>query len=126
MVLRYKALVAFALAIFVLVWWNGVEFFPLSSIPMYTKPALSSTVLYFRVLDAAGNVVNDNAAFFVAIHRSGDEVAAGTCFGSRPNTCHDYFSLIARWLEQPITVELWQWDYKTDERTRVTTVPINP
>jgi len=66
MVLRYKALVAFALAIFVLVWWNGVEFFPLSSIPMYTKPALSSTVLYFRVLDAEGNVVNDNAAFFVA------------------------------------------------------------
>ncbi len=124
MVLRYKALVAVALAVFALIWLYQVEFFPLSTIPMYENAVTGSEFHYLNVLDAQGQIINDNDAFFVAIYHSGDEIAGKDCFGGRAAVCHDYFTLIADWLQQDITVEHWRWDYKTGERSVVATVPI--
>ena len=124
MVLRYKALVAVTIGIFALVWLFQIEFFPLSAIPMYEDAMTTSEFHYLTVLDSQARIVNDNPAFFVAIYHTGDEVAAKDCFGGRAAVCHDYFTLVANWLHQNITVEHWQWDYKTGARSVVMSVPM--
>jgi hypothetical protein len=123
-VLRYKALVVAVIIAFVVIWWNRVEFFPLSTMQMYSRPSLGSEYYYTQARDAQGNVINDNQAFFVANYRTGDEIAGEKCFTQRSAACHDYFVQVANWLGQNITVELWRWNYKTGEHKQVEVLPI--
>lgn len=110
---------------FALVWLNGVEFFPISAMKMYSRVWLGSEFYFTQARDARGSVINDNAAFFVANYRSGDEIAGEKCFTERGAACTDYFTLVANWLRQNITVEDWTWDYKTGVYTQqeVLTIP---
>lgn len=126
MVLRYKALAAAVIIFFAAIWLSGRDYYPLSSTKMYSLPADVPESDFYYVRDASGAIVNDNGRFYVAPSPSGDEIAGKECFRGGERACHDYFLLLARWLQQPVTVEHWKWNFKTGIRYRVEAVTFEP
>jgi hypothetical protein len=91
---------------------------------MYQDAVLTTTVDYYVVRTASGEIVDDNAAFYVSPYPSGDEIAMDTCFGDRFNVCQDYFKMVADWRGEPVKIEHWRWDYQSGEETLLETVII--
>ncbi|MEO8394811.1 MAG: hypothetical protein ABI700_17585 [Chloroflexota bacterium] len=131
MVNRYKILVACVFITFAVIWLKHIDYFPISQNAMYSVANRNSLSTYFQVRDPDGKLIGDNTPFYIAPSLNGDEVAGKGCWdydqdSNRYHGCIDFFTLVARWVQQPVTIERWQWDYATGERTRLQSLTISP
>lgn len=104
-----------------------VEWYPLSATTMFSSAVRDTDVNYFVVRDSQGGMVdNYHSPFYVAIDMVADQVIGQKCFPTSRAGCRDFYTLLARWLQQPITLEKWRFDYVSGERELLASIVFEP
>ena len=94
---------------------------------MFSSAVRDTDVNYFVVRDRHGNLVDDyHSPFYVAIDFVADKVIGQKCFPTPRGGCRDFYTLVARWLKQPITLEKWRYDYVSRERELLASIVFEP
>ncbi len=112
-------------------WTMKYEFYPLTSMQMFSRPTNETTVVYYKILSHHADGHTQRAPIEKSIGAMSDSryraVLKMAFKESRQKLCQEFFDAVARNYhprkgESPITafeVQKWRWDFTTPSRNRI-------